>query len=683
MNLPPHIDRYQVQAILGEGGSGTVVRAFDPRVGCTVAIKILHNPGGAESRVRTRLQREIQALCRLQHPNIVKARDVGELGGRPYVVLDFIEGASLEDRINTGGALDPDDAVDLVRGLCRAIAHAHEHGVLHRDLNPRNVLLARDGTPVLIDFGLTLQTDSQTDARLSSPGAFLGTPGYWAPEQAKGQLDRMGPGTDVFGLGGILVFALTGKPPYSGDSVPDLLAAAMSPSPIDLSAIPAYLRPACSRALAKDPDQRFDLASEFGDALGAAMAGSSRKGGRAWIGFALAALVLIGAAIAVLNNEFAGPPPQTPSRPQASPREAPSLSPQASRTQTPEATPTRSATQPTPAQTPQEIPDLRARVTGARSLLQEGKFKEGRTILEQVLREAPDDPEARLALGIACFHLNDGANARVHLERALEQRPKHLMALDYVGRLEAAETKFAAAAKAYAAAAKLYPARPRFRIEWARNLLMLGEMKQALQVLDSPPSELHKIRRWKGARQLLRVRVLANQGRIEEAIADLDTLLKFQDKPFLHFQRAVLHLAIGREKIGDRELDLACEGGIPLPYIWRNARRKTPLPRLNQPEKPTEASRWTTTIFKAMAEKVPLKTLIDQARLRAPALLKLRRLSEGYCYLGLYHEREERLKRARRAYELCVQVGYRDDTEYIWAKARLGTLPKSSSDKSR
>jgi serine/threonine-protein kinase len=166
---------------------GVVFRAQDVESGAVVALKLLLAGKDAPEVTRRRFAREVQALMRLRHPHVVGIHDAGEHEGAPYLALDYVEGESLQGRLDREGALPEREAAQLVRALADALQHVHEQGALHRDLKPDNVLIrGSDGAPLLTDFGLTRDTDpSFSGTQLTRTGRFLGTPGYWPPEQAE------------------------------------------------------------------------------------------------------------------------------------------------------------------------------------------------------------------------------------------------------------------------------------------------------------------------------------------------------------------------------------------------------------------------------------------------------------------------------------------------------------------
>jgi tetratricopeptide (TPR) repeat protein len=274
---------------LGQGGMGVVYKAWQVRLHRVVAVKMLR-PGAADSPAAlARFRVEGEAVARLQHPNIVQMHDVGDLDGRPYFVMEYAEGGSLADKLD-GTPWPGADAARLVETLARAVEHAHERGVLHRDLTPGNVLLAADGTPKLSDFGLAkLLVGGDT---LTEAGAIFGTPSYMSPEQAEGSAAGAGPAADVYALGAILYELLTGRPPFKAATPLETLAQVKSVEPVP----PRRLQPQtardletiCLKCLRKEPGRRYATAAALAEDLRRFRAGepiSARPVGpaeRAW-----------------------------------------------------------------------------------------------------------------------------------------------------------------------------------------------------------------------------------------------------------------------------------------------------------------------------------------------------------------------------------------------------------------
>ena len=306
MTAEGRIDRYELRGLLGRGGMGEVWRAWDPALGREVALKLLLR-GHVRADLSERFRREAEALARVQHPHVIRVHDAGVHAGRAYLVLELIQGASLEDSLQRG-PLDPRAAVALVAKLADALQAVHEAGLLHRDVKPDNVLLRPDGEPLLTDFGLALHAG---DARLTQSGAFVGTPGYLPPEQAAGTRDGAGVPSDVYALGAVLYACLTGQPPHGAlDAVQLLLAAERLPPPPStrVATLPPALDAICLRCLQPDPGARFASMAELSRALRALdvspIASSPAPRGRARV--ALGAVGLL--ALVAGGGWLLGPP---------------------------------------------------------------------------------------------------------------------------------------------------------------------------------------------------------------------------------------------------------------------------------------------------------------------------------------------------------------------------------------
>lgn len=268
--VPGAIGRYRVVTQLGEGGQGTVYRGFHPDLGRDVVLKVSRRavrPGEVDA-----LRAEARALAALDHPGLARVYDFDADAGRPFAVLEFVDGRTL-DVVRAADPLAPDRAAGIVAAAADAVGYANGRGVVHRDLKPQNVMVDSADRVRVIDFGLAHLLG---DAGTAADGSISGTLLYMAPEQARGESAAFGPHTDVFGLGGILYFLLTGKSPYDGGTKAELLARAArgdwDRARLAGAPVPARLRAVCAKALAPDPGDRYPTAGAFAAALRAAVA---------------------------------------------------------------------------------------------------------------------------------------------------------------------------------------------------------------------------------------------------------------------------------------------------------------------------------------------------------------------------------------------------------------------------
>jgi tetratricopeptide (TPR) repeat protein len=278
----PTIPGYEIIRELGRGGMGVVYLARDRRLKRLVALKMVLAGAHADPETRLRFRREAEAIARLQHPGIVQIHDVGEHQGRPFLSLEYVEGSNLAYQI-ARGAVAPRTAATLVERLARVIQHAHERGIVHRDLTPRNVLLAQSDSaqgisfqpagpwfePKITDFGLAKELD--TDLGQTQTGAIVGTPAYMAPEQAQGRPHDIGAATDVYALGAMLYELLTGRPPFMGETGHDTLRQIVEDDPAPptrlQNRVPRDLETIALKCLEKDPRKRYQPASELAEDL--------------------------------------------------------------------------------------------------------------------------------------------------------------------------------------------------------------------------------------------------------------------------------------------------------------------------------------------------------------------------------------------------------------------------------
>lgn len=273
LKLPTTVGDYELLEEIGRGGMGVVFRARQRSLDRIVAVKMIQRGRlASESDVR-RFVAEASATARLEHPHIVPVYEVGQCDGRPYFSMKLIEGETLDQRI-ARGRLGQHEAASLIAAIARAIQFAHDHEVLHRDLKPSNILLSVDGTPLVTDFGLAKQGGN--DTQLTRSGMIVGTPAYMSPEQATGRRGIVGPASDVYSLGCVLYFALTGRPPLSADTPMELMMRVIEqdpPPPRKLRAgLDRDLEMIVIRCLQKPIDLRYQSAGDLADDLEAYLA---------------------------------------------------------------------------------------------------------------------------------------------------------------------------------------------------------------------------------------------------------------------------------------------------------------------------------------------------------------------------------------------------------------------------
>ena len=264
--------RYEVEDLVGTGGMSSVYRARDSVLGRRVALKILHEHFSRDDEYVERFRREARAIARLNHPNIVTVIDRGEFEGRQFIVFEHVRGENLKDHVRRQGPLPVEEALALTHQVARGLGFAHEHGIVHRDVKPQNVLLDESGSPKVTDFGIARSLDPKDG--LTETGAVLGTSDYISPEQASGR--RVDERSDQYSLGVLLYELLTGEVPYPADSI---MAAAMrhlhDPVPSARERrpdVPPEVDAIIARAMAKDPRDRFPSMAAMEAALEACLA---------------------------------------------------------------------------------------------------------------------------------------------------------------------------------------------------------------------------------------------------------------------------------------------------------------------------------------------------------------------------------------------------------------------------
>jgi serine/threonine-protein kinase len=265
------LGQYEVQDFIGQGAMGLVYRAYHSQLERTGAVKVLQAIA-PDPDTTSRFRHEAQAIAQLRHPNILNVYDFGEYQGTPYMIVEYVPGGSLGGRLSKG-QLDMPTTLKYLRGIAAGLDHAHNHGIVHRDVKPANVLLEQDDTPVIADFGLAKLM--QGSSLKSMTGVTTGTPAYMAPEQVTGS--HVGPAADRYSLATMAYEMLTGVIPFDGEGLMEILYAQVHREPPPPSARNSALGPHVDevilRGLAKDPALRWESCTAFVDALAAAVDG--------------------------------------------------------------------------------------------------------------------------------------------------------------------------------------------------------------------------------------------------------------------------------------------------------------------------------------------------------------------------------------------------------------------------
>ena len=318
--------RYRILDTIGSGGMGVVYRAHDPTLGRDVALKLLHAQALDSEAARNRFLREARTLSHLNHPHICTVYEIGEADGRTFIAMEYVKGQPLSSIIPRDG-LPIETMLRYGAQVAEAIGHAHEHGIVHRDLKSANVVVTPESEVKVLDFGLARHLESDQDGTLETqegmtqPGIVLGTPGYMAPEVLVGKpADAR---SDIWALGVILHEMASGALPFTGPTPVEFASAILKEPP---AALPARVSPMLQgivhRCLAKEPGQRYQTAGEVRAALEAAESGrvsvarpskhlAVRRAGWVLAGVLAAALV---AAVAVNKDRWQVNPTEAPIR---------------------------------------------------------------------------------------------------------------------------------------------------------------------------------------------------------------------------------------------------------------------------------------------------------------------------------------------------------------------------------
>jgi serine/threonine-protein kinase len=265
-------ERYEIEGVLGQGGMAKVFRGQDRVLDRTVAVKVLSPQFAGDDQFVARFRREAQAAAGLNHGNIVSVFDTGSQGDIHYIVMEYVQGKTLRDIIRNEGPLMPERAAEIAHAVARALAVAHQAGLVHRDIKPGNIMLTPTGEVKVMDFGIARSATGDT---LTQTAAVLGTASYLSPEQAQGeQVDAR---SDIYSLGCVLYEMLTGNPPFTGDSPVAIAYKHVRDDPVPPSRvngdIPGDLEAVVMKSMAKNPANRYQTAAEMEQDLERALQG--------------------------------------------------------------------------------------------------------------------------------------------------------------------------------------------------------------------------------------------------------------------------------------------------------------------------------------------------------------------------------------------------------------------------
>jgi serine/threonine protein kinase len=307
------IDRYHILEQLGEGGMATVYKAYDTRLERDVAIKVIRSDlfgSAVMERMLKRFNREAKSLAKLSYPNIVKVLDYGGYQGAPYLVMEYLPGGTLKEKLS-GGLMSWQESLRLLTPIARVLNYIHANKIIHRDIKPSNILITQTGEPMLSDFGIAKVLEDETTTELTASGAGIGTPEYMAPEQGMGQTDER---SDIYALGVVLYQMITGRVPFRADTpMAIMLKKSQEPLPRPrqfVPALPASVEDLLIKMLARDPANRYQTAREVATAFEHLLHDNKPvppKSNRVWIAagvgvFILFLICLIGGIVFASNS---------------------------------------------------------------------------------------------------------------------------------------------------------------------------------------------------------------------------------------------------------------------------------------------------------------------------------------------------------------------------------------------
>ena len=527
------IGPYSVVRELARGGMGVVYLARGPE-GEEVAIKVLLAGGAGDPELLLRFRREGEALLGLEHPGILRVRELGSHKGRPYMVMDLIDGPTLADSVEGEGPPTEEQVIEWGRQVANALAYAHQRGVVHRDLKPANVIL-RDGRPVLVDFGLVRLLHLE-QSRLTETGSILGSPAYMAPEQAEGAVE-IGPAADVYALGATLYFLLCGRAPYEGKSVLAILQQVVGSDPPRASKLRADVDPqlegVVSRCMAREPSERYATAFALEQALlevaeRAPRPRSRGTTGAALVAVALATLGVVGLGWALATRE--GVEGATAGGDLGGQRES---------------------------ETPLE--------RGERKLAS-GELELALADFERALELDPQDAVAWAQHGVCLGRLGRQAEALESLARALELDPSNAEAWDKLGTVKLKLRRDAEALEAYARSLALDPTRSevwsnraQVRASSGMSWGAIEDSERALE-LDSENAGAYAALGW----------AKSSLGQREEGLEDLGRALELDPRnPFVLTVRGGCLKRLGRLEEAIADFSQAQDLDPALGQAWR------------------------------------------------------------------------------------------------------------------
>ena len=263
--IPVRLGQYLIDSEIGRGAMGVVYRAHQDGLDRIVALKLLIAGTHASDAHKQRFERESRAIAKLRHPNIISVHEVGEYENQPFFTMDYIDGLALDTFMEKNGISSTRLIADMCSRICDAVYYAHENGIIHRDLKPGNIIVDRQGNPMVMDFGLA--KDMYSNSMVSMTGDIMGTPAFMSPEQAGGHVSATGERSDVYSLGAILYCMLTKEPPFQGNTLMETLGRVLNEDPPPLvdanPMIEGELGAICMKAMEKVPSMRYSSAAEM------------------------------------------------------------------------------------------------------------------------------------------------------------------------------------------------------------------------------------------------------------------------------------------------------------------------------------------------------------------------------------------------------------------------------------